>query len=510
MEPQAVSEKANILLVEDNKDQAHILNHFLESRGYTVRWCDSVETALPLVRKVPFDLILLDIMLKKEKDGFEFCQQIKSDPLLKKLPVIMVTARTSVEDRISGLRLGADDYVTKPFRREELGARIEAVLRRKHYSESNERYRELMENTKDVVVFLDLYGRIEQINRRAEDVLPQLRVTSGSVRFEELFETKIIQAVKTAVEQVLNGEEVTRRPWRLRNSQHGVTTFEAAMSPIRQANRIIGIGCILRDITHQEKVEQAFRRDKRAMRKEVEDASAKLNEVQKQLIMSEKMAVVGQLAAGIAHELRNPLNIIGTSTYYLNKVIQSDDTKIQSHLEIILQEIQRAQRIITNLLDFSRKSSEDRSATDVNSILKQTIALVEKELLINDISVDMKLGNIARCYVNADEMKQVFINLILNAKDAMSGGGVLEICTEMNGNQRVRISFRDSGVGIPKHLRDKIFDPFFTARKNDQGTGIGLSIVHSSIKRNHGTISFESEEGKGSVFILELPTTPNR
>ena len=503
-----MSEKANILLVEDDKNQAYILQHFLESRGYSIQWFDSMDIALNKAREIPPDLFLLDIMLKNETDGFELCRQIKRDAILKKIPVIMVTARTSVEDRISGLRLGADDYVTKPFRREELAARIEAIIRRKKYSESNERYRELMENTKDVVIFLDLYGRIEQVNRRAEQVLPQLKSNTVGLRFEELFDQRGVNSIRSSMEKVLNGVEVTQRIWRLRYSERGITTFEVSMSPIRQANRIISIGCLLRDITQQEKVEQDFRRNTMALRKEVQDTSAKLNEVQKQLVMSEKMAVVGQLAAGIAHELRNPLNIIGTSAYYLKRVIQSDDTKIQSHLEIIFQEIQRAQKIINNLLDFSRKSSEDRNATDINAIIKQTIALVEKELLINDISVDLKLGNIDRCYVNTDEMKQVFINLILNAKDAMSGGGRLAITTEMNNRERAIISFNDSGAGIPLINRDKIFDPFFTTREDSQGTGIGLAIVHSSIKRNHGTITVESEEGKGSSFIIELPTTP--
>jgi len=506
MEKQAASKKSNILLVEDEQDQAFILQHFLASRGYSVSCCDSAEAAWDMVHKMQFDLILLDIMLKKEEDGFQFCQRIKNDVNLKILPVIMVTARTSVEDRISGLKLGADDYITKPFRREELIARIEAILRRKKYAETNERYRELMENTKDVVVFLDVFGRIELVNRRAQLVLPESISTTIGTRFEELFDKKIAGVVRNAVEQVLNGEDLLRRPWQLHNSRRGVSTVEAEMSPIKQAKRIIGIGCILRDITRQEMVEQAFRRDTKALRKEVKDASAKLNEVQKQLVMSEKMAVVGQLAAGIAHELRNPLNIIGTSAYYLQRVIQSDDEKVQSHLEIMFQEIQRTQRIITNLLDFSRKSSEGRNATDINKILQQTIALVEKELLVNDISVEMTLGEIQRCYVNADEMKQVFINLVLNAKDAMSGGGKLEICTEMNGNERARVYFRDTGEGISEDIRDKIFDPFFTTRQDNQGTGIGLSIVHSSIKRNHGTITFESEKGKGSVFILELPT----
>ena len=203
-EPQS---KPSILLVEDDKDQAYLLKYFLENKGFSVRWCDSVETALALAKKIQLDLILLDIMLKEDRDGFELCQIIKSDPSLKNIPVIMVTARTSVQDKINGLELGADDYVTKPFRRDELVARIQATLRRKEYSESNARYRELMENTKDVVIFLDLYARIEQVNKRAEHILPQLKSGFIGVKIQEFFDKQIEHEVLATLRKALNGEE---------------------------------------------------------------------------------------------------------------------------------------------------------------------------------------------------------------------------------------------------------------------------------------------------------------
>jgi signal transduction histidine kinase len=502
-----------ILLIEDDKDQAYVLKHFLQSSGYSVTWCSSPRTALKTAHQTSFQLILLDVMLDDEKDGFHLCRQFKSDPDLHSIPIIMVTARTAAKDRVDGLRLGIDDYVTKPFSRDELLARIDVVLRRKKFLDVNVRYRELLENADEMVIFLNTKGKIEHANRKAEFLLPDLENAEEEIAFYELFEELLINSIDSMIPRVLTGNEVTGNSWRLKKARQNIQSVDVKLMPLRQGDRITGIGCILRDSSARERVFQALEENTQALRKEVENTSARLSEMQEKLIVSEKMAVMGQLAAGIAHELRNPLNIIGTSVYYLQRVLKQRNRKVYEHLDIITQEIARAQKIITSLLNFSRKSVEDRSEVDINGIIDQTLALVGKELAINDIILNREFSEVKKCHVNPDDMKQVFLNLILNAKDSMSKGGTLTVRTTMHDEDHILVEFSDTGTGIPEEIKNKIFDPFFTAKKDGQGIGIGLSIVHSAIQRNQGTISLRSVLGEGTTFLITLPaflTSVNR
>ena len=494
-----------ILLVEDNRDQAFVLSYYLNSEGYYVDWCDSPQSAIKSAYQHNYQLILLDVMLNSEKDGFTLCQQFKADPALKQIPIIMVTARTAKKDRVNGLRLGADDYITKPFSREEVLARINAVMRRKASYDFDQKYQELLENTDDIVLFLTPKGQIEHANRQAALLIPELNQSNKSVHFLDLFDEIYVNSISSVIDRVLEGHEVTGNSWRLKQSRLNLLSVDARLVPLHQGSRIIGIGAVLRDSSAREHVVQALEKNTQELRKRVEHASEQLNEVQQKLVMSEKMAVMGQLAAGIAHELRNPLNTINVAVHYLQKVLKSDDhPNVADHFKIIKQEIQRAQKIIDNLLDFSKKSSAEKALVDVNAVLEQTLAIVKKELEINDIVVKKVLASIEPCWANPDELKQVFLNLILNAKDAMPEGGTLTVSTSMK-NGQINIKFRDTGIGIPPEHLNKIFDPFFTTSQNDKNIGIGLSIVHSAVERNNGSIKVESIKGRGTTFSILLP-----
>ena len=499
------NERPLILLIEDNKDQAYVLSYYLQNCGYSVDWCNTPNIALKTARQKDYRLILLDVVLNADEDGFDLCRQFKSDQVLKSIPVIMVTARTAAKDRVSGLKLGADDYITKPFSKEELVARIEAVIRRKEYFESSRRYQELVENTDDIVVFLNRQGIIEHANRHAEFLLPDYISMSEKVRFHELFQDGYSNSISIVLERVLEGNEVSGNSWRLKKSKLNVSSVDAKLLPLRRAEKVIGIGCILRNATPRERVFEALEQNTKALRQEVKQSSELLSEMQQKLIMSEKMAVMGQLAAGIAHELRNPLNVISTSAYFLKRFLNSEHPKVEEHFGIINEEIQRSQKIITNLLDFARKSAVDRAEINIIAILEQTFALVQKELSNRQIVIKTEFSDVKTCYVNPDDMKQIYLNLILNAKDAMPDGGTLFVKTRMEEEDIVIVEFIDTGSGIPEEMQSKIFDPFFTANKEGKGVGIGLSIVHSAIQRNKGFITFKSKDGEGSTFILGLP-----
>lgn len=239
--------------------------------------------------------------------------------------------------------------------------------------------------------------------------------------------------------------------------------------------------------------------------RKVKEKTEELKQSQAQLLQSEKLAGIGQLAAGIAHEIRNPLGIIATSLYYLNDVLPKKKEDIKRHLQIMEEEISRCENIISNLLEFSSKSTQEFELIDVNQLLNITLSLVEKDLFVRDIKLIKKFHHSPTIKANMDEMKQVFLNLILNATQAMPRGGTLEIITSSTESERARIKIADSGTGIPEENLSKIFDPFFTTKAPGEGTGLGLTLVHTIIERWGGTIQVESQRVKGTTFTIEFP-----
>ncbi|MFQ5862922.1 MAG: PAS domain S-box protein [Candidatus Brocadiales bacterium] len=227
--------------------------------------------------------------------------------------------------------------------------------------------------------------------------------------------------------------------------------------------------------------------------------------LQMELFQSEKMASMGQFAAGVAHEIRNPLGVIGSSIYYLNDVLSGKGKNVKEHLKIIQEEISRCQRIINQLLVFSRKAKVEVEECDLNRLIEDTLSLVGKELLVNNVHVVKDFSSIPIIRLNADDIKQVLLNLVLNARDAMPKGGTLKIATKVNSDGHVDLLVSDTGCGIPKKELERIFLPFYTTKETGSGTGLGLYSVHSAIKRAKGTINVDSQEGKGSTFTITLP-----
>lgn len=227
--------------------------------------------------------------------------------------------------------------------------------------------------------------------------------------------------------------------------------------------------------------------------------------LQDQLIQSEKMAAIGQLAAGIAHEIRNPLAIITNALYDLSELIDADNPEVREDLEIAREEMARVQAIINNLLEFSRGSTTEIEEVDINELLHKTLQLMNKYLQDSRVTVVTEFGNIGPCIANTNALRQIFINLMTNAVQAMPEGGELRVRTARRSDRRLMLEFSDTGVGIPEeHLKD-IFCPFFTTKEPGQGTGLGLSVVHSVLKRYKGNISVRSQVNRGTTFTIELP-----
>ncbi len=232
----------------------------------------------------------------------------------------------------------------------------------------------------------------------------------------------------------------------------------------------------------------------------------------KKIMQSERLALVGQLSANIAHELNNPLQGIVTFSHLLLEDNPDLDTNCQYSLEKIVGQANRCRDIIRGLLDFSRQRPPDKSFYNVNTIVDECISLVEKQALFHNIHVIKDFQeDIPLAFIDPSQIERVFMNMIINAAEAMEGSGTLQIVTRENKTARdVEISFTDTGTGISEENIRKIFDPFFTTKDVGHGTGLGLAISYGLVRSHKGSILVESEVGKGTTFIVNLPIDEKR
>ena len=229
---------------------------------------------------------------------------------------------------------------------------------------------------------------------------------------------------------------------------------------------------------------------------------------QELLMRAHKLKAVGTLTAGVAHELNNPINnVILTASMLHEDFKELSEEECLELVGDLVTESERAQRIVRNLLDFARESEAQLESHSIQSIIEETLRLASNQIKLSKVRVEGEMEeNVPPIYGDRQQLEQVFLNLVLNALDAMPDGGVLRIKVFNTGDRdSVAITFEDTGVGIPQqHLRD-IFDPFFTSKKAAKGTGLGLSVSLGIVQRHGGDMRVESEVGKGTVFTVLLP-----
>jgi len=273
----------------------------------------------------------------------------------------------------------------------------------------------------------------------------------------------------------------------------------------------------------------------------VEDITER-QQLSTQLVQSEKLAAIGQLAAGIAHEIRSPLATIYNALYDLNNIVDRDNADIREDIDIATEEIRRVQEIINNLLDFARDSAKDVGTTQVNETIERTLRVIQKDLQSQGIEIVQSFEDLPPSRISPNGLKQILINLFTNASQAMSSGGKLTVATMLRSGpvphctmtqrpgthvpqmeygdparerrrkqtietsrEHIIITVSDTGCGIPPEVLPMIFNPFFTTKQPGSGTGLGLSVVHSQVREMGGEIYVNSAAGEGSTFTIKLP-----
>ncbi len=224
------------------------------------------------------------------------------------------------------------------------------------------------------------------------------------------------------------------------------------------------------------------------------------------IMESEKLAVIGQLSANVAHELNNPLQGIVTYSYLLLEKMDCENSNRDSIEKIVIQ-ANRCRDIIRGLLDFARQRKPDKTLCDVNSVLQECVSLIENQAIFLNIQIDINLKkDLPMVIIDPSQIERVFMNMIINASEAMDGNGQLTLTTRSNPESNfVEVVFKDTGHGISEEHKEKIFDPFFTTKETGHGVGLGLAISYGIVKEHEGSITVDSEIGKGTTFTIRLP-----
>jgi C4-dicarboxylate-specific signal transduction histidine kinase len=254
--------------------------------------------------------------------------------------------------------------------------------------------------------------------------------------------------------------------------------------------------------------------DLRDTTEEMQRREQELREKQDQLVQAGKLATLGELTTGVAHELNNPLNNVGLFLGNVIDVIElgkAEKDRILADLRNAVQQVQKATEIISHLRTFGRAASVRREAVSLKQVIERALSLVQEQLRLREIEVELDLGSKDAMVIgSAIQLEQVFINLLTNARDAMANAThkVIAItCTAAS--DRVVVAVRDTGSGISPEHEQRIFDPFFTTKEVGAGTGLGLSISYGIIQDHQGTISVDNRPGEGATFVIELPLAAN-
>ena len=247
------------------------------------------------------------------------------------------------------------------------------------------------------------------------------------------------------------------------------------------------------------------------------EMTQKLSDAQRQVYQSQKLAAVGQLAAGVAHEINNPLTGVLTYSSFLLKRA-ADTPEFKEDLEVIVRETQRCRGIVKGLLDFARPSPPEKHPSDINEIVERAIRIVQTQLAAHRVEVHKNLrADLPMVHADANQIQQIIVNLLLNANDAIGeGGGTVALATGLKTNgdapqtrtREIEIRVSDTGCGIPAANLERIFEPFFST-KGRKGTGLGLAVAWGIVEKHNGRIEVESEVGKGTTFRVLLPIGEN-
>jgi len=351
--------------------------------------------------------------------------------------------------------------------------------------ESEERYRALYEGTYDIVQSVDKNGKFLYVNPSWLRTLGYTREELPKIKLYDILHSKSIDYCNKMYKKIIDGKSVHDLRAIFVTKEGRAVQVEGSAVPYIVDGKVVATQGFFHDVTERKKMEE-------------------------HLMVADRLASIGKLASGVAHELNNPLTgVIGFSELLMEKDV---DNEVKEDIAIIHHEAVRAAEVVKNLLTFARKHAPLRQPTNINSIIASVLGLRAYEYKVNNIKIITSFAsNLPMIIADSFQLQQVILNIIINAEYAMDEahkGGILKITTEREGNN-INISFADNGTGISEKNMKHLFDPFFTTKGVGRGTGLGLSICHGIVTEHGGRVYARSELGKGTTFIVELPVNTN-
>lgn len=532
-----------ILIVEDDKNSLVYLQRGLISQGYEVDIASNGLIALKKVEETMPDLIISDILMP-DMDGFELCKMIKTDERFKHIPFVFYTATyIDKKDEQLALSLGASRFLIKPMEPDKFFEIIKEVLQnhetsnlpvyngiiedihklnkmqiealtrklskkveelkkeREALKTSEYRYRRLYESLMDGFAFVDMHGYFKDFNSIYMTITGYSEEELNRMTYKDLtpakwheYEDKIVK------EQILQRgySDVYEKEYIRKDGDIIPVELRTFLIKDTKGNNE-GMWAIVRDISERKKIEMENRR------------------LQEQLLHAQKLEAVGQLAGGVAHDFNNILHaIIGYASIIDIKMDKNDP--LRKNIKELIECANRGASITQQILSFSRKQSFDLKPIDLNETIKGIEKLLSR-VILQDVSIAFELSN-ERLPILADknQIGQILINLVVNARDAMQKGGTVKIKTEcissanknlekidITADKYALMTVTDTGIGMDKTTLSRIFEPFFTTKPIGHGTGLGLSVVYGIVKQHNGFIRVESQKGLGTSFFIYLP-----
>jgi len=490
-----MQEKPKILVVDDEEIVRLNIERILTSVGYAVVTAKDGRDAVPLISKDEFDLVLTDLIME-DVDGFAILEEVKR--VSPETIVIIVTGYGSLASAVKAMQKGAFDYILKPCEREEMIFRVKKGIEKKEMEERLLKFKRMETVLSNIGVFtLDGSGFITSgksaISKRlwgTEDIVGRdIRQLPGVAE----------SGLVACFEQALSGQDIDKENVRFYTQNRGHKEFILSVhfKPVNSQNgRVNSLMWIVEDLTRRTQVMQ-------------------------QIGQAEKLAALGKLAAGVAHEINNPLNIISLDVEFIKSQIEPT-SGITESLRSINEEVDRIAHIVRQLQNHAKTDEGIQESLDINELLNSHIFNITfSQLAKSGIKVNLDpAAHLPHVFIPKTKLTQVFMNIIKNAEDAMSKGGALTITTrravplrsvygtevtkKFMSRDFVEIVIADTGVGIKKEDMNYLFEPFFTTKGFD-GTGLGLFISYSIIKSYNGIIKVESHENKGTAFSIILP-----
>ena len=511
---ETIEEAERILLVDDNPTNLQVLLQTLSGRGYKLLIAKNGENALRIAAKAKPALVLLDIMMPG-MDGYEVCRQLKENPETHKITVIFLSALDDTKDKVRGLETGAVDFISKPFQAEEVIARVETQLKiHKLERALSARNRELeadkariLENMGEGIFGLNSKGHITFANHAAAvmtgwpieelDNTNLFDILLGQRRDDPEVVSQL-SPIQVALNKGVAKEVSDGTFWHKDGSSFPVDYF---CSPIIDDEKPSGAVVVFRDIT-----------EKKAQQQALQKALNELESQKEQLTHVSRLSTMGEMAAGFAHEVNQPLTAISNYAQVAKRMLVrlelEDDGGLSEAMAKINTQARRAGEIIARIRSFVKKPDHILGSVDPNRLIQDTIKLAEVDARNNSMQIHLEQQDgLPEVRVDPVQIQQVALNLIRNGMEAMCDMdtraiGVV-VRTEKLDASFVKISVIDRGHGLADDAEERLFTPFYTTKKD--GMGIGLTVCHSIIQSHGGKLGFQRNPEGGAIFEFTMP-----